>query len=255
VPADGEQQFQPVHVDDVIRVVALALETDRLLRQTVDPVGPQPMTLRAILQDYRHWLGLAPARVMQVPAALVRLACAVGDRIGGPLNTTALRQLEHGNTGDVEAFTRATGIVPREWRAWLAAEPAHVQDRWHARIYFVRPLLRFALAFLWLISGLTGMLELRGWAVLLASQTALGFGAALLVLGIACVIDVAIGLLVLRRWRPRVLAGMQLALIAAYSAVATVLWPSLWLEPLGPLFKNVPIAAAALALGAIEEER
>ena len=255
VPGDGSQQFQPVHVDDVTRVVLLALESDRLVRQTVDPVGSQPIALRAILEDYRRWLGLAPARVIHAPMTLVRFACAVGDRIGGPLNTTALRQLEHGNTGDVEAFTRATGIVPREWKAALAAEPAHLQDRWHARIYFVRPILRFTLAFLWLISAVAGVLELRGWAVLLASQTPLAFGTALCILGLACLVDVAVALLILRRWKPPALAAAQVALIAAYSAVATLLWPSLWLEPLGPLFKNVPIAAAALALGAIEEER
>jgi hypothetical protein len=253
VPGDGSQRFQPIHVDDVVRVVSMALETDRLVRQTVDPVGPRAITLREILEDYRRWLGIAPARVVQVPMPLVRLACALGDRIGGPLNTTALRQLEHGNTGDVEAFTRATGIVPREWRAALAAEPSHVQDRWHARIYFVRPILRFALAFLWLVSGVTGILELRGWSVLVASQTAMGFGAALSLLALACVADVAIALLLLRRWKPRTLAATQVALVVAYSAIATFLWPSLWLEPLGPLFKNVPIAAAALALGAIEE--
>jgi uncharacterized protein YbjT (DUF2867 family) len=255
VPGDGSQSFQPVHVDDVIRAVVLALESERLVRRTVDPVGPEPIELRAILEDYRRWLGLARARVVRVPMPLVRWACALGDRLGGALNTTALRQLEYGNTGDVEAFTRATGIVPREWRAALAAEPAHVQDRWHARIYFVRPLLRITLAFLWLISGLAGLLELRGWAVLLASQTPLGFGAALVLLGLGCVADVAIALLVLRRWKPGALAATQVALIAAYSAVATLLWPSLWLEPLGPLFKNVPIIAAALALGAIEEDR
>ena len=48
---------------------------------------------------------------------------------------------------------------------------------------------------------------------------------------------------------------LQLLAIAAYTATASVLWPSLWLESLGPLLKNIPIAAAALALGAIEEER
>jgi len=255
LPGDGAQQFQPVHMDDVVRVVSLALESDRLVRTTVDPVGPRPIPLREILEDYRRWLGLAPARAIHVPMPIVRFACALGDRMGGPLNTTALRQLEHGNAGDVDAFTGATGIVPREWKDSLAAEPAHVQDRWHARIYFVRPLLRFALAFLWLISGLSGLAELRGWSVLLASQTPLAFGAAFVLLALACLGDVAIAFLVMRRWKPRALAGLQVALIAAYTAIATLLWPSLWLEPLGPLFKNVPIVAAALALGAIEEDR
>jgi hypothetical protein len=94
---------------------------------------------RAILEDYRRWLGLAPARVIHAPMTLVRFACAVGDRIGGPLNTTAFwRQLEHGNTGRVKPSRARPALSRANGRPRVAAEPAHVQDRWHARIYFVR---------------------------------------------------------------------------------------------------------------------
>src|SRR5258706_2507904 len=49
VPGDGAPSFQPVHVDDLSQVVVLALETDRLLRATLDVVGPEAVTLRVIL--------------------------------------------------------------------------------------------------------------------------------------------------------------------------------------------------------------
>ena len=65
----------------------------------------------------------------------------------------------------------------------------------------------------------------------------------------------AIAVLLARRWRPRRVALAQVILISGYTAIATALWPSLWSESLGPLLKNLPILAAALALGAIEEER
>ena len=51
------------------------------------------------------------------------------------------------------------------------------------------------------------------------------------------------------------MAVIQVVFIAGYTAVASLLWPSLWAEALAPLAKNLPIAVAALALGAIEEER
>jgi uncharacterized protein YbjT (DUF2867 family) len=255
LPGDGLAAFQPVHIGDLAATVVLALESGRLVRKTVDPVGPEALPLRRILADYRRWLGLGEAKFVRMPEWLVRLACRIGDRAGGPLNSTSLAQLAHGNTGDAAAFTAATGITPRTWKDSLAAEPAHTQDRWHARLYFVRPALRYALAFLWLFSGVTGLLELRSWAILLVSRLAIGIGAALTVLALACLLDLLIGVLLLRRWNPRALALVQLAAIAAYTAVATVLWPSLWFEPLGPLFKNVPIAAAVLAWAAIEDDR
>jgi uncharacterized protein YbjT (DUF2867 family) len=255
VPGSGEQAFQPIHVDDLAAVVALALETDRLTRKSIDVVGPQKATLREILAGYRRWLGLAPAPVVRIPRWLSGLAASAGDRLGGPLNSTALAQVEHGNAGDYEAFQQATGLQARGFSESLAREPAHAQDLWHARIYFVRPVLRYTLAFVWLASAITGALSLASWSTLLARQADIGLAAALLVLAAACLIDVAIALLLLGRWRPRRLAFAQALLIALYTAVATLLWPSLWNEALGPLAKNLPIIAAALALGAIEDER
>lgn len=255
VPGDGSQPFQPIWIDDLCEVVAMALETDRLVRKTVDPVGPQAVTLREILADYRRWLGLGAAPVVRVPMALVRLAAAAGDDFGGSINSTALRQLEHGNTGDYAAFSHATGIAARGWSEALAAHPAHTQDRWHARLYFVRPLLRLTLAALWLLSGFAGLASLREWSPLLAQDAHLPIAAAFLVLAAACLVDVAFAILVARRWRPGTMALVQLAAVGVYTLAATALWPSLWAEALGPLAKNVPIAAAILALGAIEEER
>ena len=255
VPGDGRQRFQPIHMDDVARVVASALEGDALLRQTIDPVGPDALTLREILEDYRRWLGFGTARVVAIPRWIVRIATWLADRFGGPLNSTSLAQLEHGNTGDYDAFRRATGIDAVAWRAALAANPAHAQDRWHARLYFLRPLLRWSLATLWMLSGFAGLVAIREWTPLFAAALGVPFLAAGAALVAACFLDVVLACLLARRWKPRRLAAMQVLAIAAYTAVATLLWPSLWLESLGPLLKNIPIVAAVLALGAIEEDR
>lgn len=255
VPGDGAASFQPIHVDDLARVVVEAIETDRLVRRTVDPVGPDVVTLRGVLEDYRRWLGFAPVPVIRVPAPLVAAACALGDAFGGPLNSTARAQLAHGNTGDSRAFEEATGCGARGWRAMLAAEPAHTQDRWHARLYFVRPLLRAALALLWLGSGVAGLFAVAAWAPRLAAATGLGEGAAGAVLAAACLMDLAIAAAVAWGWRPRLAALLQLAVVGSYTAVATLLWPAMWSDPLGVLLKNLPILAAILAWGAIEEQR
>ena len=174
VPGDGTQSFQPIEVEDLARVVALALETDALVRRTLDVVGPEKVTLRAILEDYRRWLGFGTAHIVGLPRWASRLAAWLGDGLGGTLNSTALAQLEHGNTGDAEAFARATGIAARGWKESLAREPAHAQDRWHARLYFVRPLLRYSLAFVWLASAIAGAFSLRSWGALLAAEVAIG---------------------------------------------------------------------------------
>jgi uncharacterized protein YbjT (DUF2867 family) len=148
VPAGEAHVFQPIHVDDLACVVLHALQSDGLVGKTLDPVGPETVTLREILVDYRRWLGLPPAGVVVVPGALVQLAARIGNLVGGPLNSTALAQLEHGNAGDYAAFERAAGFACTGWRAALARHPAHAQDRWHARFYFAPLLAVLVLALL-----------------------------------------------------------------------------------------------------------
>ncbi len=108
---------------------------------------------------------------------------------------------------------------------------------------------------LWLVSAFVGALSLHDWSEAFSEAlgiSALGAGSMLI---LACIADVVVALLLLRRWKPRRMALAQVLLIGGYTTVATILWPFLWGEALGPLVKNIPIVMAVLALGAIEEER
>jgi nucleoside-diphosphate-sugar epimerase len=241
VPGDGGQRIRPIDIDDLAALVAQALESDRLLRRTIAAVGPDVVTLRMLLEDYRSWLGFGKAPVVAIPRGIVKAFDAA--------------PLEYDDTGDDAAFGEATEMQARGWKESLALHPAHAQDRWHARLYFVRPLLRASLAILWLASGFVGLFALRQWAPLMASALGTPVVLAGAALVLACLADVAVAMLLVRRWRPRRLALAQVLLICGYTAVATLLWPSLWLESLGPLLKNLPILGAVLALGAIEDER
>lgn len=146
LPGNGEQQFQPIHMDDLTGAVVRILADPSLKHLIIDPVGPDPITLRQLFADLRQWLGLAPAPAIRVPMPLIRLTARIGDVVGGSLNTTAIRQVEFGNTAPVGPFIAATGIEPRSWATGLSQHPARSQDRRHARLYFVRPLLTIAVA-------------------------------------------------------------------------------------------------------------
>ncbi|MFO1057802.1 MAG: NAD(P)H-binding protein [Dongiaceae bacterium] len=193
VVGDGRQPFRPIHVDDLAAAVLAILDRPAIRRQVIDPVGPEELELGALLLDLRRWLGLAPAPLLRVPLPLVRLVARLGDLGGGPLGTTALRQLAFGNSGALEPFVAATGVRPRRWRDALLARPAQPQDRWHARLTLLRPVLRLALAALWLGSGLVGLLQPS--AATAVTLSGLGFGptAAGVVAMLACAADLAIG--------------------------------------------------------------
>lgn len=85
----------------------------------------------------------------------------------------------------------------------------------------------------------------------------IGVGSPILTVLLAafCALDLAIGAAVLARWRPDRMAIAQVSLILGYSAALTVVAPSLWLDPFGPLVKNASVVLAVLALAAIDSDR
>lgn len=105
-------------------------------------------------------------------------------------------------------------------------------------------LLRLSLVAVWLFTAVASLVELDGQSRRVLADAGIAsphwLVQSLIVGGAAA--DLAIGLaLWLRPGRAIYLAAF--ALMLAMTLVATVLQPSLWLHPLGPLLKNLPIAA------------
>lgn len=257
LPGRGNQPFQPIHLDDLAETVSLALREPRLSRAVLEPVGPERLTTAEIVRMLRAWLGVKPARLLPVPLALVRAAARLGDLVGaGPLRTTAVEQLLHGNAGKPEPFVAATGIRPRRMAEALRDRPATVQDLWHARLFLLRPVLRFGLALFWIWTGLAALFWMdraEGDALFRAAGVPEALLAAAWVVG--SVLDLTLGVwLVFARRLARAGAAM-LAVSAGYVAVLSAAAPALWLEPLGGLAKTPVLMLATLALMATAEER
>ncbi len=251
----GEQLFQPIHVDDLAAALCRLLENPSINREVIEAVGPDSVTLRQILVDLRRWLGVKPGRPVEIPTGLISKLARLGDVIGGPVNTTALRQLLHGNAGAPEKFVAAVGIKPRRWNDALLVRPAQVQDRWHARLYFLRPALRWSLAILWLASGLVGLSQPASITGPILAPFGLTGPAATAAVWLFSIIDIAVGVALLARWRPWLIGAAQVALIGMFTVGLSLSQSGLWLDPFGPLLKNIPILVAVITLAAIETDR
>lgn len=250
---DGQFPFSPLHAQDLARTVRIACEEGSFGRRVLEPVGPETMALRDLLTRYRAWLGFPHAPFLTIPMGVMRFLARLGDRMGkGPVSSNALAQLVAGNQGDGQHFAREIGFMPRSLAAMMAAEPAEVQDRWHARLFFMAPLLKFTLATMWLVSGLVGLFTGLPIAQDVLAALGLASGLAMPVVVLTCLIDIAIAILILSG---RNLTAVQLVVIAGYTLALTFANPPLWLDPLGPLLKNLPAAAAVLCYGALKERR
>ncbi len=261
LPGDGAQRFQPIAMQDAAEAVVRVLPPDAPQGRILDLAGPRETSLREILLALRQWLGLPPPLVVAVPFPLIRFAARLADAIRwfggrGALSSTSVRQLAFGCTAPAEPFMAALDMRPLSLAEMLAREPAGVADRWHARLYLLRPALRISLGLFWLWTGIATACffpRAEGEALLAAvGVPASLFGPAY---GFGCLLDVVLGLALLARTKVRLVAGVQIAVTIPYMALLTIGLPSLWFDPLGPMSKLVPLLVATAILMAIEDDR
>jgi len=248
LPGDGAQRIQPVHVDDLAEACVAALERPPP-RGRLAAVGPTPVTLREFLAHLRAALGLAPARAVALPMALVRLAARL--RLG-LLDRDALAMLERGNTADPGPFTALLGRSPRAVEHFV--DPALREAvRRDAALDWLLLLLRVSVAIVWIATAIVtvGPYPVEASLALLA-PTGLTGRVALVALYGAAALDLAMGIATLAMRRRRTLWLLQLAVILGYTAIITVALPEQWLHPYGPVLKNLPMMAAILLLHQLE---
>lgn len=256
VPGDGLQQVQPVHLDDLIELLVRLVESPVELRCRIAAVGPAALTMTDFLRQLRSALGYAPAAVWRVPRVFMNLGARLGEHLPGlPLDRETLGMLERGNTAPAEPFSRWLGRAPRAVNEFISPDErdAHGQS---AALRWLAPLLRIGVAAMWLIAALTsfGLYPVDASLELLRTIGVPATLAPVLLFG-AAVLDGALGVLTLLPRRHRLLLDAQISLVLIYTLIISARLPHLWLEPFGPVAKNLPILALLLLLRELENRR
>lgn len=256
VPGQGNWPLQPLAAEDLATVVVRALE--RTATGLFEVGGPEPITLGDYLRRWRGWLRLPPAPVIRVPAALVTLLVAIAERVGnGPLSLATWRMLRRGSTtapGAGERVRAAFDVSPRPLDAVLAATPSQAQDRWHARLWLLEPLLRSGVVVLFLLSAWAGFATPAEEIERLARGSTMLPAPVWMARGSAAV-DLVLSALLIARWRERLTIGLMLALVAGYTLVIGIALPEAWLDALGGLAKNLVVIPALAVLLVLADRR
>lgn len=113
LPGGGETRFQPIHVADLVGMLADTLETETHVGDTYEIGGPEQLTLADVAQLVREAQG-GSVHVVPVPMSLAGIGMTVGGLIPGvPFGPDQYRSLQFDNTtddNDIDAF----GIAPAE---------------------------------------------------------------------------------------------------------------------------------------------
>lgn len=253
LPGSGTQRIQPIHIDDLVTCVIALIERERWWTGRIPLVGPEPVTLRAYLAHLRRALGAPRPRFLNVPRAWVQAAAALGEVIPGALlDKETLAMLERGSIADVSDTKRLLGRVPRHPTQFVA-RPLATSVRQQAYLNWLLPLLRLAIATMWIVTGIVSLAvyPLADSFALLARTGITGTMATVALIGSAA-LDLALGIATLLA-PARALWWCQIALIIGYTAIISWWLPEFWAHPYGPVLKNLPILAALLLLAYLQE--
>jgi len=246
----GDQQIQPIFIHDLTRAVLTVIERNTIHCQCIAAVGPEPVSMKTLFNLMKQWLGGTAACFVKIPYRLAMLAAQLVSLLSNaPVNADAARMLQKGNTASVQPFIASFGFTPLNLQQALFQRPPLPSERLDARLYFLLPLLKLSLAFLWIA---TGIISAFGYPVessyALLQQVMVPHFLMPAALYGAATLDVVLGVALLFSYRLRVVLLLQMIVIIAYSVIITLGMPDFWLHPFGPVTKNVPLLAATWVL-------
>jgi len=253
----GNQLMQPIHVNDVAATIIQCLNPESPVKLTLPLVGPKALSFKQLLAQLRRRLGKKQAPTVSFSGELAQRSVFIGKWLGEPaFNAENIAMLRRGNSADAGPISHFLGRSTQSLQKLLLLQPANQAERWHAGLYFLRPLLRLSIAFLWMWSGIVSLFffpQEQSYQFLSASGIT-GSAAPVMLYGLA-LMDIILGLATLLAYRIRPLIFFQLTIIFLYTLTITFTLPEFWLHPFGPVLKNIPLLATLLVYLNLEGEK
>jgi uncharacterized protein YbjT (DUF2867 family) len=252
--------IQVVQLDDLVATIVKLSRLDAPARVALDIAGPDRLPLPMIVDMFRRWLRFSPAPHWRAPRLLAAAMYRIGDFVRAlgwrpPIGKVSRREMTRGAVGDPSLWREITGAEPASLADALAREPASVQERWFARLYFLKPVVFAVLALFWIGTGVISLGP--GWheglSYLIEGGVSEGLARVGVVAGAMADIAIGIGIAIRRTARGALIAAIAISIF--YMVAGTFVLPRLWLDPVGPMLKIWPIVALNLVALAIVDDR
>jgi NADH dehydrogenase len=115
VPGRGDARFQPIHVDDVARVISASFADPTTIGSSLELGGPRYWTYREITAEVLRAMGRRRL-LLPMPVPVIRLVAGTAERLRlpFPVATDQLRQLRLDNIGPLDVIPDRFGFTPRD---------------------------------------------------------------------------------------------------------------------------------------------
>ena len=258
----GKQLIQPIHIDDVVASIIAAIDSCSTAQKQIDLVGSSVISYASFMQKMRAWLNDAsatkqPFRTFKMSLGVSKQLVKLGRLISEPaLNPETMQMLDHSKVYNVAEVETHLQRPLQSLDQYLQNNPVTQAQRWHSRLYLLRPLMRYVLAFVWIWTGIvSAFLYPQEQSYQLLSAVGISGVVLPIMLYSAAFIDFIIGISVLFAWRVRLVAQLQIGMIVIYTIIISFALPDFWLHPFGPILKNLPLLIFIVIWSVLEEQK
>lgn len=260
IPGKGNQQFQPIYLPDLTSGIIQAIQKPLTHSVVLNAVCDTKINLKDILIVLRNWLGFSRAFFVKIPFVFLKIGSFFGNYVfDSTINTSSYKMLMKNNITSEEqshAFAKFIGFTPRSFDEGMYDAPSTVQDHWFARLYFVKTLLKLSLAFLWIFTAIISVFFYSNQVSFeLLAQVGISFDWQPWVLYSASLLNFILGIGLLINYQTRKICILQMLVILIYTLIITFKLPYLWIEPFGPITKNIIVFIATYILYVFESHR
>jgi len=250
LPGHGMQSVAPVHVFELAEAIVRLIEQAAAPNAVFEIGGPQAISYRSMLANYRSALGLGEALWLPLPPVLMSAGARAAEWLPQKVfSRDTLAMLERGSVPLRNALPELLGRAPSAMAHGLGVSPP--QPMVDLRVVLSAPValaMRGSLAFMWLYTPLISALLPHTSGVLnLLARCGFEGRWGLAALLFSCTLNIALGSLTLVHPRPWLYA-LQAAAVIGYTLTAALNMPELTIDHCGPLVKNLPVLVAVLLL-------
>lgn len=258
LPGRAQQLQQPIHLDDLTHIVETALTLQG--KQLLCAVGTEKLTVKNVLIKLRNWLGFKKAYALSIPDRIIQWGAKFGNFIpNSPMSETGIKMMSVDNVAtetQEKTLQDTLNFKPRSFTDGLNGMVSSVQDRWHARLYFLRPLLRLSIAFIWIFSGIISLMPgTLPISIDLMTKSHIPHSLQPIILYLLSGVDILLGLATLFNFKLLIVGVLQCFFIFIYTIFISFVLPEYWLHPFAPIAKNIPLFIGILIMMSLESDR
>lgn len=256
IPSHGRFRLSPIFIDDLIFAVNefVKASNDSESKICLDVGGDTIITVKdlfkflALKQNNKYFIQI------NIHSQLITLAGKITDLLKkGPISSDEWAMLKRENFCETTQYAQHFNRSPISLNDGIEQVNTFHKPYSFEALSMLFPLLRITIAFIWIYTGvISAFITPKEISIQLLNDVGIFDSTAIFLLYFTSISEIILGLLVLKSKFTNLLSLIQILLIISFTLILSFRTTGFWLDPFGPLSKNIPLLGGIIVLWAYE---